>query len=121
MGYTHYLHAVVVGGATGVEGSLTSLGSGLFTIRKYGQSAGEGEARFRGVALPCHGVTTVQAAVHTRHQSVERQIEEGVVLVVVGHLQICFLIEGVVHETGDSFILMGSANAAGKLTWGVFA
>ena len=124
VGYPHDLHAVVVGGLATLKGALALLcadrpdiplgrgpwGGGLpLSCHALAPS----EHLLAGVALPAYGVVAAQCFVDEGHHAVERQVEEGVVVAVVGHLQGESLVVGVMRKTGDGLVFVGTANAVG--------
>ena len=85
-----------------------------------GQSCGEVEARFADIAFPANRVSPADRLFDERQQRVHRQVEEGVAVGVVGHVEHHVLAEGTVGVAGQGHILVGQAHAMGKFAGGIF-
>ena len=78
------------------------------------------KAFFRNIALPAYRVAVFYCLLDMEHHLIERQVEVGVVLTVVGNLQGEVLAVRVMGEAGERYILFRVAYAVGELQRGIF-
>jgi len=78
-------HTVVVGSTEGFKGLLTqSLRNCMRLVFKSGHTLLK--TRLANIAFPTNGMTCTHGTLDNRHHTVEREVEKGVLIDVIGHL-----------------------------------
>lgn len=116
MGQSTELHAMVVGGAEGLKGTLpVELVIVRLVVLQYGDATLKVKVWFADVTLPTDRMTVLERMYDGVHERVDRHVEEVVVHLIVRDLQDKRLAERMMGEARQREIFLGPAYAMGKL------
>ena len=102
MGQSAELHAMVVGGAKGLEGALpVELVIVSLVVLQYGDTALKVKARFADVALPTDRMAVLERMNDGTHERVDRDVEEIVAHLIVRDLQDKRFAKRMMREAGQ--------------------